>query len=156
MNITEESQIHIVLSKKISNPPKIKNPDQIGQRFQNTKDADNRIFERNKMLIHTKNVSEQPRNTKAIMNGKMYDTGKSKRLFDIGEGRILFVTPKGNYFSCKIGYDTCIKREREKQIKKTERVYSELQEEPTERLKEIFGRYDIEKYVELFGEPEEA
>lgn len=110
------------------------------------------------MQTLTRNTKgEQIRHAKAIINGKLYNTEKSKKLFGIGQNRILFVTPKGNYFSCESTNDSYrYFGDDSKLAYATEQFYFNIQEEPLDRLKEIFGRYDIEKYIELFGEPEEA
>lgn len=108
------------------------------------------------MPIITREILKEPKHTKAIINGKMYDTEKAEGLLKIGRDRLLFVTPKGNYFSCKYENDTFIGCGDGQPIQKTQIIYSDIQEEPEDRLREAFGRYDIEKYIELFGEPEEA
>lgn len=108
------------------------------------------------MPIITREILKEPKHTKAIINGKMYDTEKAEKLFGFEGDRILFITPKGNYFSCKHEVIAGIEYKNGRLVQTTQVVCFDIQEESKDRLKELFGRYDIEAYIKLFGEPEEA
>lgn len=74
---------------------------------------------------------------KKIIDGKMYDTSTSDVIY-INEmnGRKLFRTKKGNYFLMYANGEV---------VPKTE-----------DEIKEFLGVNDTNKYIELFGEVEEA
>ena len=74
---------------------------------------------------------------KKIINGKMYDTDTSDEIYlDEMNNRRIFQTKKGNYFLLAPNGELVAKKEDEK--------------------KEILGNNDTNKYIELFGEVEEA
>lgn len=75
---------------------------------------------------------------KEIINGKLYDTEKSEKICDIEiTGHSLWRTAKGTLFLVN---DVLIR------ISNTDQ----------EKIKEILGKNNPEKYIELFGEVEEA
>ena len=76
---------------------------------------------------------------KAIINGLMYDTEKAKIIFNPDEYHTLYMTEKGNLFM----------------------AYHQLEEKAiscadNEKLKKFLAENAPEKYVEIFGEVEEA
>ena len=74
---------------------------------------------------------------KKIINGKMYDTDTSEEIYlDEMNNRRIFQTKKGNYF---------LLYPNGKLVPKTE-----------DEIKEFLGNNDTNKYIELFGEVEEA
>lgn len=84
---------------------------------------------------------------KAIINNKLYDTSKASAIFDNNKRRY-YMTKNGNYFSvtyksmCSEEYALCI--------------LSDIQVETEEAIRNILGKYNVEKYQTLFGEVEEA
>lgn len=75
---------------------------------------------------------------KQIINGKMYDTEKAECILTMHNGSptiYIYMTNNGAFFA--------------------ERGYN-LDIVSKESVKNFLGRYDIDKYIELFGEPEEA
>lgn len=116
--------------------------------FQNKKDGielSEIIFERK--IIHRK----------SIIGGKLYNTETAKALAGFrdtdGKGRILFQTEKGNYLSASLDGEWVVKPDG-RNIH--ECAYYGIRPEPTKRAKEIIGQYDPDKYIEMFGEVEEA
>lgn len=120
------------------------------------------MFWKNKRTSKTKGVRGVENNkycfdfpkithSKSIIDGKLYDTENAK-LLCFKDDRFLFKTPKGNYFSCKAGDEHC---ENEGRFV-WEIVYYDIRPENIEDAKETIGRYDADRYIELFGEPEEA
>lgn len=74
---------------------------------------------------------------KKIINGKMYDTDTSEEIYlDEMNNRRVFQTKKGNYFLLYPNGELVTKTEDE--------------------IKEFLGNNDTNKYIELFGEVEEA
>ena len=74
---------------------------------------------------------------KKIINGKMYDTDTSEEIYlDEMNNRRIFQTKKGNYF---LLYPN-----------------GELGPKTEDEIKEFLGNNDTNKYIELFGEVEEA
>ena len=74
---------------------------------------------------------------KKIINGKMYDTDISEEIYlDEMNNRRIFQTKKGNYF---LLYPN-----------------GELVPKTEDEIKELLGNNDTNKYIELFGEVEEA
>lgn len=75
---------------------------------------------------------------KSIFNKKLYDTNKSEKLCNVGfSGYSVWITSKGSLF---LFNDITM------QICNTDQ----------ERIKDILGQENPEKYIELFGEVEEA
>ena len=74
---------------------------------------------------------------KKIINGKMYDTDTSEEIYlDENKNRHIFKTMKGNYFLLYSNGEIVPKTENE--------------------VKELLGLYNADRYIELFGEVEEA
>lgn len=74
---------------------------------------------------------------KRIINNLLYDTGVSELIYtEEGVNRQLYKTPNGNFFTL---YPT-----------------GEIRPKSVDDTKDYLGRYDVNKYVELFGEPQEA
>ena len=74
---------------------------------------------------------------KKIINGKMYDTDTCEEIYlDEMNNRRIFQTKKGNYF---LLYPN-----------------GELVPKTEDEIKEFLGNNDTNKYIELFGEVEEA
>ena len=74
---------------------------------------------------------------KKIINGKMYDTDTSEEIYlDEMNNRRIFQTKKGNYF---LLYPN-----------------GELVPKTEDEIKGFLGNNDTNKYIELFGEVEEA
>jgi hypothetical protein len=74
---------------------------------------------------------------KRVINGKVYDTEKSDIIYiDPNKRRTYYMTKNGAFF---VVYKT-----------------GELAVKTEEEIRELLGMYDYDKYVEIFGEPEEA
>lgn len=72
-----------------------------------------------------------------IINGLLYDTETSEKIFsDDIQNRVWHMTANGNYF---VFYRT-----------------GEITPKTESQAKEFLGKNDVAKYIELFGEPEEA
>lgn len=72
-----------------------------------------------------------------IINGVIYDTDNSTLLyFDDGNGRRYYVTPNRGYF---IFFPT-----------------GEIMVVTEDFMKDFLGKYDIEKYISIFGTPKEG
>ena len=76
---------------------------------------------------------------KAIINGLMYDTEKAKIIFEPDKYHTMYMTEKGNLFML-------YHQSGEKAISCTD----------NEKLKKILAGKATDKYIELFGEVEEA
>lgn len=89
---------------------------------------------------------------KAVIDGKLYDTEKSEYMAVFENNRILFKTANGNYFSCAVQHSIG--------ITESERIlctdYFDIRPESIEGAKNAIGKYNVDKYIELFGEPELA
>lgn len=96
------------------------------------------------------------RHAKSITDGKLYDTEKSTKISEMNGGRLLFVTEKGNYFSCTTECDNYISSGEDGICQVHEIIYSDIRPESIDGAKDSTGRYNPEKYIELFGEVEEA
>ena len=72
-----------------------------------------------------------------IINNLLYDT-QTATVVHIEEGtkRVLYQTPNGNFF---MFYPV-----------------AEIVPKTEESTREYLGKYNVEKYIELFGEPQEA
>lgn len=74
---------------------------------------------------------------KGIIENLLYDTETSTLIYaEEDTKRKLYKTPNSNYFTL---YAT-----------------GEIKPKTLNAVKDYLGRYDVEKYIELFGEPEEA
>lgn len=74
---------------------------------------------------------------KKVINGKVYDTEKSEVIYiDSNKRRTYYITKKRAFF---VLYKT-----------------GEIAVKTEDEIRELLGTYDYDKYVEIFGEPEEA
>lgn len=96
------------------------------------------------------------KHTKSIINGKLYDTEKSTKICQTKDHRLLFITPNGNYFSCDTENGEYIQSGEDVVYQVFAVIYSDIRPETEQYTRENIGMYDVEKYVELFGEVEEA
>ncbi|MCM1221746.1 MAG: hypothetical protein NC548_45470 [Lachnospiraceae bacterium] len=96
------------------------------------------------------------KHTKSIINGKLYDIEKSTQICPTKDHRLLFVTQKGNYFSCATENDNYIQPAENAIHQVLEIKFFDIRPETEQYARENIGMYDVEKYIELFGEVEEA
>lgn len=74
---------------------------------------------------------------KRVIDNLLYDTEVSTLIYtEKDTNRRLYQTLNGNFFTL---YST-----------------GEIQPKSLEATKEYLGKYDVDKYIEIFGEPEEA
>lgn len=74
---------------------------------------------------------------KRILNNLLYDTDESTEVWkDESKNKAYYKTSKGNYF-----------------VVINDKEINPISEDT---VKEILGVYSVEKYVEIFGKPEEA
>lgn len=93
---------------------------------------------------------------KAIINGKLYDTEKAEFLCPFKDGRILLKTKNGNYFSC-VQDIRSVNEEKIDEIVETVTISRyDLREETKEAVKGYMGIHELDLYIKLFGEVEEA
>lgn len=93
---------------------------------------------------------------KAIINGKLYDTEKAEFLCPFKDGRVLLKTKNGNYFSC-VQDIRSVNEEKTDEIVETVTIsYYNLREETKEYVKWYIGIHELDLYIKLFGEVEEA
>lgn len=95
---------------------------------------------------------------KSIVNEKLYDTERATEISYTADDRVLFVTKKGNYFSCiarRFDYRSS-RGAGHISHRVREIIYEDIRPESAEYAKESIGKYDPGKYIELFGEVEEA
>lgn len=104
------------------------------------------------VVYSSRELRRETRHTRSIVYDKLYDTEKSKLLSQTQDNRFLFITEKGNYFSC----DNYIFVETNVVVDVCEIIYTDIRPETAEYAKENVGRYAPDKYIELFGEVEEA
>lgn len=93
---------------------------------------------------------------RTILDGKLYDTEKSEFISSTKDQRDLFVTKKGNYFSCKVSCSDYRDLQENEVCDIHEITYYDIRPEPLEYAMSNIGKYEPEKYIELFGEVEEA
>lgn len=94
----------------------------------------------------------KPKPNRKIINGKLYDTSKAERICDL----ILGHEDIPNYdlpIRSLGGQDVIIYRGISKWFIEYFRLIEPVEED---WVKYILGKYDIDKYIELFGEVEEA
>jgi len=101
-------------------------------------------------------LKRRTRHAKTIINNKLYDTEKAEFISPTEDYRILFVTKKGNYFSCQTTDYDYMEYEKNKTYSIFETAYRDIRPETIEYAMSNIGRYQPEKYIELFGEVEEA
>lgn len=74
---------------------------------------------------------------KRVINDLLYDTETAEMIYiEEGTNRKLYRTPNGNFFTL---YPT-----------------GEIRAKTEETAKDYLGKYDVEKYIKVFGEPKEA
>lgn len=74
---------------------------------------------------------------KRIIDNLLYDTETAELIYtEEGTNRRLYKTPNGNFFTL---YPT-----------------GEIRPKSENDTRDYLGRYDVKKYIELFGEPKEA
>lgn len=93
---------------------------------------------------------------KAIINGKLYDTEKADFVCLFGGNRVLLKTKKGHYFSCEQRIHIWSEQKSEEIVDNIKTVYSNPREETVESVKAYMGIHELDLYVKLFGEVEEA
>ena len=93
---------------------------------------------------------------KAIINGKLYNTEKSEFLCLFKDGRILLKTKKGNYFSCVWDIRSVNEEKMDEIIETVTISHCDLREETKEAVKGYMGIHELDLYIKLFGEVEEA
>lgn len=72
-----------------------------------------------------------------IYKDYLYDTEKSEMLYeDVPAEKVYYQTKNGRFFSVYQGKSLAI--------------------ETDESIKRILGQYDVDKYIEIFGEPKEG
>lgn len=121
------------------------------QKWENEPEVDNSF-----LVCDIPILKRKTRHAKTIIDNKLYDTEKAELISPTANNRILFVTKKGNYFSCDTSdyhYTEC---EEDKIFNVSETVYHNIRPEPLEYAMSNIGKYQPEKYIELFGEVEEA
>lgn len=110
----------------------------------------------NSVDFTTRTLKRETEHAKAIIDGKLYDTEKASIVSTTKDNRILFVTQKGNYFSCAT-YNYDYAKTGENEIFYISAIaYSDIRPEPIEYAMTNIGKYAPDKYIELFGEVEEA
>lgn len=93
---------------------------------------------------------------KAIINGKLYDTEKAEFLCPFKDGRILLKTKNGNYFSCAQDIRSVSEEKIEEIVEIVTISHYNLREETEEYAKCYIGIHELDLYIKLFGEVEEA
>lgn len=101
-------------------------------------------------------LKRETEHAKTIIDGKLYDTEKANIVSATKDNRILFVTKKGNYFSCATHDYNYTKAEENEIFYISVIAYSDIRPEPIEYAMTNIGKYAPDKYIELFGEVEEA
>lgn len=113
-------------------------------------------YESNSADYATRVLKRETEHAKVIIDGKLYDTEKAIIISATTDNRLLFVTKKGNYFSCAT-HDYNYAEAGENEIFYISVIaYSDIRPEPIEYVMSNIGKYEPEKYIELFGEVEEA
>lgn len=129
------------------------------------------IFDQNE-IKKKEETSEQNKKTickddtinhkKIIINDKLYDTENARFLgvvekYDLRNSKVLFETKNGRYFYCDRHRKLSSTEETEEEIiYNIETSYNYIKPVLLENIREWLGEHDIEKYIELFGEVEEA
>lgn len=118
---------------------------------------DNQTEEENKSIYcEFPILKRRTRHAKTIIENKLYDTEKAEFISPTSDNRILFVTKKGNYFSCNTTDYDYTEIEENKTYSIFETAYHDIRPEPIEYAMSNIGKYQPEKYMEMFGEVEEA
>lgn len=93
---------------------------------------------------------------KAIINRKLYDTEKAEFLCLFRDGRILLKTKSGNYFSCAQDIKSVSEEKMDGIVETVTISHYDLMEETEEAVRGYIGIYELDLYIKLFGEVEEA
>ena len=93
---------------------------------------------------------------KAIINCKLYDTEKAEFLCPFKDGRILLKTKRGNYFSCVQDIRSVNEEKTDEIIETVIISHYDFREETEESVKGYIGVHELDLYIKLFGEVEEA
>lgn len=93
---------------------------------------------------------------KAIINGKLYDTEKAEFLCPFKDGRILLKTKNGNYFSCVQSIRSFNKEKTDEIVETVTILHYDLRKETEEAVKGYIGIHELDLYIKMFGEVEEA
>ncbi|MCI8378586.1 MAG: hypothetical protein HFH72_08720 [Lachnospiraceae bacterium] len=101
-------------------------------------------------------LKRRTRHAKTIIDNKLYDTEKAEFISPTVDHRILFVTKKGDYFSCQTADYDHMEQEENNTYSISETAYYDIKPETIEYAMSNIGRYQPEKYIEMFGEVEEA
>lgn len=102
-------------------------------------------------------LGTETRHCKQIVDGLLYDTQKATQ---IAWG--IFVTDAGRYFKVDVKEENTWEYEYDEETKEQVQnnvkyfIYSNIQPLTEERIKVIIGLENVDKYIELFGEVEEA
>lgn len=105
----------------------------------------------------TRVIDNKTIHCKSIIDGLLYDTSTSELLCNSG-GCAYFKTKNGRYFCCDYEnfadtyYDVCEDRWRYG----FQEIYASINPISESEVRQKVGIYNVEKYIELFGEPEEA
>lgn len=119
--------------------------------------SDNKNKENEVTALETHIRVKKIKHLKFIVDGKLYDTEKANPLVITDNRRILFVTRKGNYFSCGIMYDHYSGVDEKMNYQEIyETSFFDLRVETEEYAKYNIGKNDYDMYVKMFGEVEEA
>ncbi len=86
-------------------------------------------------------MKRKTRHAKTIIENKLYDTKKAEIISPTEDHRILFVTKKGNYFSCKTTDYDYMEHEENKTYSISETVYNDIRPEPLEYAMSNIGKY---------------
>lgn len=101
-------------------------------------------------------LKRKTRHAKTIIENKLYDTEKAEFLCPFKDGRILLKTKRGNYFSC-VQDIRSVNEEKKDEIVETVTIsHYDLREETEEAVKGYMGIHELDLYIKLFGEVEEA
>lgn len=117
--------------------------------FRNSKENNKQKKNTNPTL---KNGGSIVYHSQEIIDGKLYDTEKSEIICTIGK-ETLFKTVNENYFLCDGDY--CLSKYFKDECF-LETWYRNITPIDLDKVKELLGKYNIKKYIELFGEPELA
>lgn len=102
-------------------------------------------------------IKTTTKHTFSIINGKLYSTKTAEVLVffldSLENLHGLFKTIRGRYFSVSIKQKTSIRENGDVAIELT---YTDIQPLNQEHAQEIIGRYDPEKYMDMFGFVEDA
>lgn len=91
-----------------------------------------------------------------FINGKLYDTEKAEFLCLFKDGRILLRTKRGNYFSCVQDIRSVNKEKMDEIVEAVTISHYDLREETEEAAKRYIGIHELDLYIKLFGEVEDA